>query len=89
MTNHTCIYCGQDGATNNPADFLHYSDSDVFGKAYCCDFCNHMITRTNRSLSQILYAKNAKNLPEAQRILKRLITNLETSNTELQWGESL
>lgn len=55
---HICMYCGE--AVNygsNPADFIHYSDADVFGKKFVCPFCDSIITRTNRYFSSALEAK--------------------------------
>lgn len=63
-TLHNCMYCGEMVAHGgNPADFIHYSDADVFGKKFVCPFCDSVITQMNRYFSSALEAKknNDKN----------------------------
>lgn len=55
---HHCMYCGKTVAHGgNPADFIHYSDADVFGKKFVCPFCDSVITQMNRYFSSALEAK--------------------------------
>lgn len=55
---HNCMYCGDIiSYGGNPADFIHYSDADVFGKKFVCPFCDSVITQMNRYFSSALEAK--------------------------------
>lgn len=55
---HNCMYCGETITHGgNPADFIHYSDADVYGKKFVCPFCDSVITQMNRYFSSALEAK--------------------------------
>lgn len=58
-----CMYCGEKVEFGgNPADFLHYTDEDVFGKKVVCGFCDGIITQSNRFFKRALDEKKQGNV---------------------------
>lgn len=54
---YTCKYCKKTfkGWGNNPADFgLHYDDKDIYGREFCCDRCNLLVTMTDRMIKNVI-----------------------------------
>ena len=89
---HYCMYCGAKIKYygSNPADFLHYSDKDVFGKKFVCPFCDVIITQSNRMFYQAMKAKQdndktlmLQRLKLAARLLNQAVSSYENGDWEI------